>query len=180
MDWQASGDWQGGTPGHDPSLPEVLAAFEHGGAWETAAPTAALAAVLERVAGPGGLYAGADTDALTGIVRQWAAVESWAAAGLMSALRAMIHDDDAGAPVLRRRTNLPGGWDDSLTYEIAAALAMGPQSAGNLANLAWTLGMRLPGIGGCWPGGSSPGRRRGWSRRSSSRWMRMRRPARRR
>ncbi len=49
--------------------------------------------------------------------------------------------------MLRRRTDLPGGWDDSLTYEIAAALAMGPQSAGSLANLAWTLGFRLPGIG---------------------------------
>jgi hypothetical protein len=32
-------------------------------------------------------------------------------------------------------------------YEIAAALAMGPVSAGNLASLAWTLGTRLPGIG---------------------------------
>ena len=47
----------------------------------------------------------------------------------------------------RRRTDLPGGWDDSLNYEIAAALAMGPVSAGNLANLAWALGVRLPGIG---------------------------------
>ena len=49
--------------------------------------------------------------------------------------------------MLRRRTDLPGGWDDSLDYEIAAALSMGPVSAGNLAGLAWTLGMRLPGIG---------------------------------
>ncbi len=80
-------------------------------------------------------------------MRQWAAVESWAAAGLLGALRAMMREDDTGAPVLRRRTDLPGGWDDSLTYEIAAALAMGPQSAGSLANLAWTLGFRLPGIG---------------------------------
>ena len=30
---------------------------------------------------------------------------------------------------------------------VAAALAMGPVSAGNLAGLAWTLGARLPGIG---------------------------------
>jgi hypothetical protein len=36
---------------------------------------------------------------------------------------------------------------DNLNYEIAGALAMGPVSAGNLAGLAWTLGMRLPGIG---------------------------------
>ncbi|TVZ04844.1 HNH endonuclease [Trebonia kvetii] len=147
MDWQASGDWQGGTPGHDPSLPEVLAAFEHGGAWERTAPSAALAAVLERVAGPGGLYESAGTDALTGIARQWAAVESWAAAGLMGALAAMMHDDDAGTPVLSRRTGMAQGWDDSLNYEIAAALAMGPMSAQNLAGLAWTLRVRLPGIG---------------------------------
>ncbi|TVZ03618.1 hypothetical protein EAS64_24960, partial [Trebonia kvetii] len=176
MDWQAAGDWQGGTPGQPADLPALLAAFEHGGAWERAAPCAALAVALEtaagagglsaagpggvtaggpggRYAGPGGLYAVAGADALIGIVRQWAAVEAWAAAGMLGALRAMMRDDDAGAPVLRRRTDLPGGWDDSLTYEIAAALAMGPQSAGNLANLAWTLGMRLPGIGRLLAGG---------------------------
>ena len=59
--------------------------------------------------------------------------------------------DDAGGrrgqPRLRRRGDLPDGWDDSLNYEIAAALAMGPVSAGNLAGLAWTLGTRLPGVG---------------------------------
>ncbi|TVZ02649.1 HNH endonuclease [Trebonia kvetii] len=147
MDWQAAGDWPGGTPGRNPSLPEVLAAFGHGGAWAAAAPSARLAAVLDAAAGPGGTYEGADADALTGIVRGWAAVESWAAAGMMGALQAMMRDDDAGRPMLQRRTDLPGGWDDSLNYEIAAALSMGPQSAGNLARLAWALGMRLPGIG---------------------------------
>ncbi|HTR92545.1 MAG TPA: DUF222 domain-containing protein, partial [Trebonia sp.] len=147
MDWQESGDWHDGTPGRDADLPALLAAFEHGGAWETAAPSAALALALETAAGPGGCYDGADTDALTGIVGQWAAIESWAAAGLMGALRSMMREDSAGSPVLRRRADLPGGWDDSLTYEIAAALAMGPVSAQNLAGLAWALGMRLPGIG---------------------------------
>ena len=74
-------------------------------------------------------------------------VESWAAAGLMGAAAG----DDArtmprAASVLRRRPDLPGGWDDSLTYEIAAALSVGPVSAQNLAGLAWALGTRLPGI----------------------------------
>ena len=46
-----------------------------------------------------------------------------------------------------RRPDLPQGWDDSLTYEISGALAMGPVSAANLANLAWTLGTRLAGTG---------------------------------
>ena len=110
-------------------------------------PSAVLAAALEAAAGPDGLYEGADTGALVGIVRQWAAIESWAAAGMLAALRAMMREDGEGRPLLRRRGDLPDGWDDSLNYEIAAALAMGPVSAGNLAGLAWTLGMRLPGVG---------------------------------
>ena len=98
-------------------------------------------------AGPEDRYPGAGTDALVGIARQWAAVESWAAAGKLAALRAMTREDADGTPRLRRRPDLPDGWDDSLTYEISGALAMGPVSAGNLANLAWTLGIRLAGIG---------------------------------
>ena len=85
--------------------------------------------------------------ALVGIARQWAAIESWAAAGTLGALRAMTREDGEGRPLTRRRTDLPDGWDDNLNYEIAAALAMGPVSAANLAGLAWTLGLRLPGIG---------------------------------
>jgi hypothetical protein len=90
---------------------------------------------------------GADTAALVGIVRQWAAIESWAAAGMLAALRAMMREDSEGTRLLRRRNDLPDGWNDSLNYEIAGALAMAPVSAGNLAGLAWTLGTRLPGIG---------------------------------
>src|SRR3984957_3281748 len=161
MGWQATGDLgTGGTPGPDPGLPGqdpslpgppglpgLLAGFGHGGPWAEAAPSAALAAALQHAAGPQDLYDGADTDALVGIARQWAAVESWAAAGKLAALRAMTREDADGEPLLRRRAGLPAGWDDSLTYEISGALAMGPVSAGNLASLAWTLGTRLAGVG---------------------------------
>jgi hypothetical protein len=161
MGWQAAGDpWTGDTPGQGsgasgqgagprerPGFPGLLAEFEHGGPWAGAVPSAALATALEHAAGPGGRYEGAGTDALVGIARQWAAVESWAAAGKLAALRAMMSEDSGGIPRLRRRGDLPEGWDDSLTYEISGALAMGPVSAGNLAALAWTLGTRLRGIG---------------------------------
>jgi hypothetical protein len=151
MDWQATGDsWTGGEPGQDLGLtgPTGLpAGFGHDGPWSTVAPSAALAAALEHAAGPACLYESADTDALIGIARQWAAVESWAASGKLAALRAMTREDAHGTPRLRRRPDLPDGWDDSLTYEISGALAMGPVSAGNLASLAWTLGIRLSGIG---------------------------------
>ena len=130
-----------------PGSAGFVACFDHGGTWATAAPSAALAYALERAAGPDDLYAGAETDALVGIARQWAAVESWAASGKLAALRAMTREDADGTPRLRRRPDLPDGWDDSLTYEISGALAMGPVSAGNLASLAWNLGTRLAGIG---------------------------------
>src|SRR3984957_19940310 len=148
MGWQADPNPRPGeVPGRGESQPAPVVGFEHDGTWAGAPPSAALAAALEAAAGPDALYYGADTDALVGVVRQWAAIESWAAAGMLAALRAMMREDGAGRPLLRRRSDLPEGWDDSLNYEIAAALAMGPVSAGNLAGLAWALGMRLPGIG---------------------------------
>jgi len=148
MGWEAAGgSWSGGQPGRDHGLPGPPADFGHGRPWETAVPSAALAVALEHAAGPEDLYPGADTDALVGIARQWAAIESWAASGKLAALRAMTREDSDGSPRLRRRPDLPDGWDDSLTYEISGALAMGPVSAGNLASLAWALGTRLAGTG---------------------------------
>jgi Domain of unknown function (DUF222) len=148
MGWQADDDpGPGKAPRPGESLPELLAAFEDGGAWDAAAPSAGLAAALEAAAGPGGLYEGAEAGSLVGIARQWAAIESWAGAGILAALRAMTREDGEGRPLLRQRSDLPDGWGDNLNYQIAGALAMGPVSAGNLASLAWTLGLRLPGIG---------------------------------
>src|SRR3984885_6977332 len=148
MGWQADPNPRPDeVPGRGESQRAPVGGFEHEGTWAGAPPSAALAAALEAAAGPDALYDGADTDALVGVVRQWAAIESWAAAGKLAALRAMMREDGGGGPLLRRRRDLPDGWSDSLNYEIAAALAMGPVSAGNLAGLAWTLGARLPGIG---------------------------------
>src|ERR1700733_7108402 len=138
MGWQSTGDPRtGGTPGRDPRLPGAAAGFGHGGAWETAAPSAALATALEHAAGPEDLYDGADTGALVGIARQWAAVEWWAAAGNPPALRAMPRHDDDGSPRPRRRPGQPDGWHDSLTYEVSGALEMGPATAVNVTCLAW-------------------------------------------
>jgi hypothetical protein len=148
MGWQGDRNPRAGhVPGPGERRPAPSEGFEHGGPWAEASPSAAVAAALEAAAGPDNRYDGADTDALVGIASRWAAVESWAAAGKLAALRAMIREDGDGAPLLPRRPELPDGWDDSLNYEIAEALAMGPVSAGNLAYLAWTLGARLPGTG---------------------------------
>jgi hypothetical protein len=145
MGWQPAPESRpGNPPGRDGELPHE---FTHDGAWASAPPSAALAAALVAAAGPDGLYEGCGTDAQVGITRQWAAIESWAGANKLGSLRSMTREDADGAPRLRRRPDLPEGWDDSLNYEVAAALAMGPVSAGNLATLAWALGTRLPEIG---------------------------------
>src|ERR1700728_3463474 len=148
MGWQADHNPRpGDVPSHGGGLAEPPAGFAHGEGWDAVPPSAVLAAALEAAAGPEALYEGADTDDLVGVARQWAAVESWAAAGKLGALRAMMREDGEGRPLLRRRGDLPDGWDDSLNYEIAGALAMGPVSAQNLAGLAHVLGARLPGTG---------------------------------
>src|ERR1700733_1070557 len=157
MGWQGdSSPRPGGVPGRGERRTGSLAGFGHGGAWAGEPPSAALTVALEAAAGPEGLYDGADTDALVGIARQWAAVESWAGAGKLAALRAMMREDGGGTPLLRRRGDLPEGWDDSLNYEVAGALAMGPVSAGNPAGPAWTLGGRRPGVGGLRAGAPLP------------------------
>ena len=152
MGWQATGDpWTGGAPDRDARGPAPTAwtpaGFDHGGPWAAVSPVRGARRRPGARCWAGDLYDGAGTDALVGIARQWAAVESWAASGKLAALRAMTREDADGTPRLRRRPDLPDGWDDSLTYEVSGALAMGPVSAGNLASLAWTLGTWLAGTG---------------------------------
>jgi hypothetical protein len=53
--WQADQDsWPGEAPGPGQCLPELLAGFGHGGAWDAAPPSGGLAAALEAAAGPQG------------------------------------------------------------------------------------------------------------------------------
>jgi hypothetical protein len=126
-------------PGRDPLLP----GFANGGAWDTCPPSAALAAALETVAGQDWRCPGAEHDELLGLLRQWQALESWAAAGKLGVLRALIREDDQPLPGGGFHGDLPDGWSKSLTHEAALALAMPPQSAEKLMWTAWDLSARL-------------------------------------
>ena len=114
-----------------------LPGFAHGGEWDTCAPSATLAVVLEAASGPEWRCPGAGHDERLGLVRQWQALESWAAAGKLGVLRSLIREDDQPSP---------DGWSKSVTHEVALALAMPPQSAEKLMWTAWELGTRLPRI----------------------------------
>ncbi len=134
-----------GLPGteRDPSL----AGFARGGEWDACPPSAALAVTLERASGPEWRCPGASRDEVVGLVRRWQALESWAAAGKLGVLRALVRDDDQPLPGGGYQGDLPEGWSRSLTHEVALALSMPALSAEKLMWLAWNLETLLPGTG---------------------------------
>jgi hypothetical protein len=135
------------VPPAGPAGTAVPSGFGLGGQWDACAPSAALAVAVEAAAGPGWLCDGLTRDGMVGLLRQWQAVESWAAAGKLGVLRALIRDEDQPLPGGSYRGGLPEGWTKSLTHEVAAALAVSVTSAENLMWLAWDLHVRLPATG---------------------------------
>ena len=144
----------GASPSRDPGLPDGvpdrdprLAGFARGGQWDACPPSAALAAVLEAASGPGWRCPGASREEMFGLLRQWQALESRAAAAKFGVLRALIRDDDQPLAGGGYRGDLPAGWTKSLTHDVALALAMPAVSAERLMWLAWDLEGRIPATG---------------------------------
>src|ERR1700728_146032 len=73
---------------------ERLAGFARGGEWTVCPPTAELAQVLESVSGAEWRCPGATDDEMVGMVRRWAAVESWAGAAKLGVIRELIRPED--------------------------------------------------------------------------------------
>ena len=83
---------------------------------------------------------------MVGLLRAMAALQSWAGAGMLGMVRALVRDDDQPFLGRSRHGDLPDGWDDSLVAEIALALAVSVPSAEKTTRAAWELGARLPGV----------------------------------
>ena len=124
----------------------LLAGFARGGTWDTQAPGPELAAALAEAAGPEWRCKGASGEELIGVLGRLAVLESWVAAGKLGVLRALIRDDDPAFLGGSRHGDLPDIWDDSLTSEVALALAASVPSADKTMRSAWELGARLPEI----------------------------------
>ena len=110
------------------------------------APSGRLALLIDELSGPERRCPGADDDELVGLLRAWAAVESWAAGAKLGVIREMMRRDGPPSPG-SDHGDLPETWSPSLRYELAGALACSTQSAETTASLAWELQARLPGIG---------------------------------
>ena len=91
---------------------------------------------------------GATDDEVIGIGRAWRALETWVFARKIGVVRELIRRYPANERYeVDQAGGLPAEWDPRLHHEIAAALGISTVAAGKLANLAWTLEARLPGIG---------------------------------
>ena len=139
----------------DPSPGPRLAGFAKDGEWDTCPPSAELAAVLEAVSGAEWRCPGATGDEMVGMLRRWAALESWAAAAKLGVLRALIRDEDKPLPGGGYHGDLPEGWTKSLTHEVALALAM-PAGLGRQDDVAGVGpgGRGCPESGPCSPAGA--------------------------
>jgi len=154
MGWQPGP--RGGTgasPDRDPGVPGVssvrdprLAEFASDGGRDVLVPSGRLALVADEVSGPERRCPGTTDDELVGLLRAWAAVESWAAGAKLGVITELIRRDGA-APQSGRHADLPDQWSPSLRHELAAALACSVQSAETTVWLAWEQQARLRGIG---------------------------------
>jgi Domain of unknown function (DUF222) len=180
MGWrQGAGDGTGeepapgfGSPRHGASRPDAsqdgdvptapdraarderLAGFAADCTWDTCPPSAELARVLAAVSGAEWRCPGATDDEAVGVIRRWAALESWAGAAKLGAIRALIRADNTPWPSAGRLSDSPEAWSESLTHELALALACSVGTADRTAWLACELGTRLPRIGALLAGGT--------------------------
>lgn len=142
----ASPDRDPGMPGVSPVRDSRLAEFASDGGRDALVPSGRLALVADEVSGPERRCPGATDDELVGLLRAWAAVESWAAGAKLGVITELIRRDGA-ARQGGHHADLPDQWSPSLRHELAAALACSVQSADTTVWLAWEQQARLRGIG---------------------------------
>jgi hypothetical protein len=135
------GTGQAGDPGRDPRL----AAFAHGGPGDTCPPGPGLVRMLAELSGPQ-QCPGATEDEVQGMLRRWAAVESWAAAEKLGLVRELIRRSAEPGAGRVMPGGLPYQWREDLAHELSALLRISPQAADKLLGLAWDLEARIPGI----------------------------------
>jgi hypothetical protein len=154
MDWQpgtdggagASPDRDPGTSGAPPAHDPRLDLFAGDGTHGAPSPSGRLALLADELSGPERRCPGATDNELIGLLRAWAAIESWAAGAKLGMIAELIRRDD----VPRESDwhgDLPDEWSASLRHELAAALACSAQSAETTVWLAWEQKARLRGVG---------------------------------
>ena len=137
----------GPVPDPAPSGPDPrLAGFAWDDSRDAPTPSGPMALLVDTLSGPERRCPGATDDELIGMLRAWAAIESWAAGAKLGVIREVMRREAPPSPGADHG-DLPETWSQSLRYELAGALACSTQLAETTASLAWEQGARLNGIG---------------------------------
>src|SRR6202012_4870457 len=117
MGWQpgpgsGAGDGPGrasGVPGGPPARDPRLTVFAGDGLDRGPAPSGPLALLADELSGPGRGWPGAGGNELAGLLRAWAAVESWAAGAKLAVIAELVRRDDT-PPGTGYHGDLPDNW----------------------------------------------------------------------
>ena len=110
-----------GRPAPSRSSAGHRSGFASGGAWDTALPGPALAGSADATAGSDREYAGTSDDELIGVLGAWARIESWAAAGRLSAAAELIRRRPATRGERATRGGVPVSWGKFCPDALAAS-----------------------------------------------------------
>lgn len=120
------------------------AGFASGAELDTSLPGPALAGFADAAAGDDRRYTDLNDDELIGTLAGWQKTESWAASGKLSAVTELIRR----RPIQPGRSNgpdeVPAGWGEFCSDELAAALAITKRAAERMLEVAYDLAFRLP------------------------------------
>ena len=137
--WGSDGGRDDGGPDRDGG-----SGFASGGVWDKALPGPGLAEAADAAAGPARGYGDTSDDELIGILGGWQRIESWAAAGRLSAVAELIrrrpgtHGDRATC------SGIPASWGKFCADEVAVALSISRWAAERTTALARDLATCLP------------------------------------
>ena len=126
------------------SMPRSLSGFGSGDELDVCEPGPVLAGLTDAAAYDGNL-ANLDDDELIGVIRAWRRLESWTAAGTLSAIAELARRRPAAKSPPAQPGSFPGQMSEFISDEIAAALTLTGTAADKCLDLALDLAMRLPG-----------------------------------
>lgn len=118
--------------------------FGSGGDLDVLKPCPSLAGLTDAATRDGQLT-DLDDDELIGVLRAWRRLESWSAAGGLSAIAELARRRPADRSAPARPGAFPEQMSEFISDEIAAALALSGQAASACLDLALDLALRLPG-----------------------------------
>ena len=139
LPWGSDGGRHDGDPNRNGG-----SGFASGGVWDKALPGPGLAEAADAAAGPARGYGDTSDDELIGILGGWQRIESWAAAGRLSAVAELIrrrpgtHGDRATC------SGIPASWGKFCADEVAVALSISRWAAERTTALARDLATCLP------------------------------------